>query len=301
MSAIPQLILTKFTQIQSEIWPKVGLIFSEAAGDLFTFEQLAVSPLNGAQPTPEAGSSMMTIQYSFNGLAENPQVMAMPTDTIEGLVKFLSGTAPTEIDDAAVTALRPQMDAIVQGICTAIGGLRSETLIAGDLTVRYQNFVIPPNLERDQILRVDVAFSAGDFKGTISWFCDTETVHFILNETIHEEDPADVPFAQASPTEEAVTSFAEHGDNSSVDRLLDIPLEVSVELGRVKMLVKDVIELGTGSIVEIEKAAGEPVDVLVNGRPVARGEVVVIDDNFGIRITEILNPMDRLNRLSEVA
>jgi flagellar motor switch protein FliN/FliY len=62
-----------------------------------------------------------------------------------------------------------------------------------------------------------------------------------------------------------------------------------------------VVELGTGSIVEIDKAAGEPVDVMVNGRLVARGEVVVIEDNFGVRLTEILNPQERLQRLGEVA
>jgi flagellar motor switch protein FliN/FliY len=67
------------------------------------------------------------------------------------------------------------------------------------------------------------------------------------------------------------------------------------------MLVRDVIELGTGSVVEIDKAAGEPVDVMVNGRIVARGEVVVIEDNFGVRVTEILSPQERLLRLAEVA
>jgi flagellar motor switch protein FliN/FliY len=82
---------------------------------------------------------------------------------------------------------------------------------------------------------------------------------------------------------------------------MDIPLEISVELGRVRMFVKDVLDLGTGSIVELDKAAGEPVDVLVNGRLVAKGEVVVIEDNFGVRITEILTPQERLTRLAEVA
>ena len=82
---------------------------------------------------------------------------------------------------------------------------------------------------------------------------------------------------------------------------MDIPLEISVELGRMKMQVRDVVDLAAGSIVEIDKAAGEPVDVLVNGRLVAKGEVVVIEDNFGVRITEILSPNERLQRLNEAA
>lgn len=69
--------------------------------------------------------------------------------------------------------------------------------------------------------------------------------------------------------------------------VLDIPLEVSVELGRKRMSIREILDLGSGSIVELDKIAGEPVDLLVNGRLVARGEVVVIEDNFGVRITEI--------------
>jgi flagellar motor switch protein FliN len=72
-------------------------------------------------------------------------------------------------------------------------------------------------------------------------------------------------------------------------------------LGRTRLVVKEVVDLGVGAIVEIDKAAGEPVDILVNGRLVARGEVVVIEDNFGVRITEILNPRERLARLGEAA
>jgi flagellar motor switch protein FliN/FliY len=86
-----------------------------------------------------------------------------------------------------------------------------------------------------------------------------------------------------------------------MELILDIPLEVSVELGRVRMLIKDVLELSAGSIVELDRIAGEPVDVLVNGRLVAKGEVVVIEDNFGIRITEIVSPADRLNSVAKRA
>ncbi len=80
---------------------------------------------------------------------------------------------------------------------------------------------------------------------------------------------------------------------------MDIPLDVTVELGRVRMLIKDVLELAMGSIVELDRVAGEPVDLLVNGRLVAKGEVVVIEDNFGIRLTEIVSHADRLAGLGK--
>ncbi len=84
-----------------------------------------------------------------------------------------------------------------------------------------------------------------------------------------------------------------------IELIIDIPLEVTVELGRMRMLIKDILELTSGSIVELDRVAGEPVDLLVNGRLVAKGEVVVIEDNFGIRITEIVSPADRVAGLGK--
>lgn len=86
-------------------------------------------------------------------------------------------------------------------------------------------------------------------------------------------------------------------DQNSMDLLLDVDLDLSVELGRANVPVREVLQLGSGSIVELNKLAGDPVDVLVNGRLIARGEVVVVDENFGVRITEIMNPSDRISRL----
>ena len=79
----------------------------------------------------------------------------------------------------------------------------------------------------------------------------------------------------------------------SMSRVRDIPLEVTVELGRTRLLIRDILDLGAGSIIELDKIAGEPVDLFANGLLVARGEVVVIDDNFGVRVTEIITAADR--------
>lgn len=99
-----------------------------------------------------------------------------------------------------------------------------------------------------------------------------------------------VKFPQLRPSEERVS----HDD---IDRLLDVTLVVSVELGRKQMQIKDILDLGPGKIVELEKLAGEPVDLLVNGKLLARGEVVVVDENFGVRITDLIDPKDRIKML----
>ena len=83
----------------------------------------------------------------------------------------------------------------------------------------------------------------------------------------------------------------------NLDFILDIPLEVSIELGRAKMLVAELLQLGQGSVIELTKLAGEPLEVLVNQKLVARGEVVVVNEKFGIRLTDIISPMERVKQL----
>ena len=89
------------------------------------------------------------------------------------------------------------------------------------------------------------------------------------------------------------------GAPRNVDMLLDVNLEITVELDRKVMMVSELLKLGKGSIVELEKSAGEPLDIFINGRKFAEGEVVVIDDKFGIRITQLLSPKERLKSLGQ--
>ena len=94
-------------------------------------------------------------------------------------------------------------------------------------------------------------------------------------------------------------SQMDSGDDQSrrLDMLLDVPLDVSVELGRCRMTIQNLLALGPGAIVELDKVAGEPLDILINDRLVARGEAVVVNDKFGVRITDIVSPQERIARL----
>jgi flagellar motor switch protein FliN/FliY len=84
---------------------------------------------------------------------------------------------------------------------------------------------------------------------------------------------------------------------TNLDFILDIPLEVSVELGRAKMLISDLLQLGQGSVIELTKLAGEPLEIFVNQKLIARGEVVVVNEKFGIRMTDIISPAERVKQL----
>lgn len=86
-------------------------------------------------------------------------------------------------------------------------------------------------------------------------------------------------------------------DKKNLDFILDIPLQVTVELGRTKMLVKDVLQLNQGAVVELTKLAGEPLDIFVNSKLVARGEAVVVNEKFGVRLVDIVSPNERVEKI----
>jgi flagellar motor switch protein FliN/FliY len=88
-----------------------------------------------------------------------------------------------------------------------------------------------------------------------------------------------------------------NGTSLELDFILDIPLTLNVELGRCRMLISELLQLGQGSVVELAKFAGEPMDVFVNQRLIARGEVVVVNEKFGVRLTDIVSPAERVSKL----
>jgi flagellar motor switch protein FliN len=115
--------------------------------------------------------------------------------------------------------------------------------------------------------------------------------HEVASE-VAAESVAPATFANFAPT------AAGGGAGNDINMILDIPVQLTVELGRTKIPIKHILQLAQGSVVELDALAGEPMDVLVNGYLIAQGEVVVVNDKFGIRLTDIVTPSERLRRLS---
>ncbi len=108
--------------------------------------------------------------------------------------------------------------------------------------------------------------------------------------------------AKTGPEQKAETGGAgkltpEGKEMPNLDFILDIPLEVSVELGRSKVLISELLQLGQGSVIELNKLAGEPLEIFVNQKLIARGEVVVVNEKFGIKMTDIVSPLERVKQL----
>lgn len=97
-----------------------------------------------------------------------------------------------------------------------------------------------------------------------------------------------------------ISNFSEGGTaggGDNLDLLLDIPLEITIELGRTKMLINDLLKLGQGSVIELPKEAGDTLEILANNRLIAKGDVVVVNKKYGIRLTEVISPVERLEKL----
>ena len=106
---------------------------------------------------------------------------------------------------------------------------------------------------------------------------------------------------QASPAmfQDFTGAGIKTGTHNDIDFILDIPVQLTVELGRTKIAIKNLLQLAQGSVVELDGLAGEPMDVLVNGCLIAQGEVVVVNDKFGIRLTDIITPSERIRKLNK--
>jgi len=110
------------------------------------------------------------------------------------------------------------------------------------------------------------------------------------------EKPSSTGLTATSPGLQELSPKTE-GIHPELEFILDIPLEISVEIGRTKMLIRDLLKLNQGSVIELEKLAGEPVEIYVNGKLMAKGEVVVVNERFGVRIVEIISAQERIKKL----
>ncbi len=110
--------------------------------------------------------------------------------------------------------------------------------------------------------------------------------------------PASFDEIESSKEKMEVKKDGRAGENgNNIERILDIPITISAELGRTRMVINNLLQLGHGSVIELDKIAGEPMEILVNDKLVARGEVVVVNEKYGVRLTEIVSPVERIKQL----
>ena len=318
MSEVSAELLTQFVVKQAQVWQSVAMYLSEQNNTLVEIPTPQSSAVPIGDLTGLTADPVLHIQAQFAEQSDAPCLFVVgeqPSERAESqraLLEATLGSAPDTIDDAALAAVQAFGQHLMQGLAIAFGNLTSKTFTPDQIVARYEPIAFPPNfLTVDEVIATRFTVQIPERAPfTLTWLLTENLARALLGMQPAENDPLaallEEPPPTATPTAPSAPAsgvgfnpFAETDETPerNLDLLLDIPLEVSVELGRVTMLIRELLEVGTGSIVELQKAAGEPVEVLVNGRLIARGEVVVVEDNFAVRITEILSPAERIQRL----
>lgn len=294
MTTINPELIAVFGEKQPEIWGAA----TTAAAEVFGADLTMASPLVVAASSEDVQSEMTTpmlvVQFGFEDFQGHTQVLLFPAETAKKLISRATGSNIEEVTDEVANDASDKFAAVIKGLCDGMSSVAGEQLVAASPSVSYQLLSLPPNMEAETLLRTQISLTGDDLNGSATWLVDQSTARMILGPSVPAEVASSEEYEETSDTPKTALE-------RELEVLFDVPLHLSVELGRVKMLVQDVLELTAGSVIELEKAAGEPVDVLVNGCLVARGEVVVIEDNFGVRLTEIVSPQERVQRLGEAA
>lgn len=127
---------------------------------------------------------------------------------------------------------------------------------------------------------------------------DKDSVDDLWADAFNEQQAAEKPSSATDNIFKSLDPSDALGSMQDIDLILDIPVKLTVELGRTKMTIKELLRLTQGSVVALDGLAGEPLDILINGYLIAQGEVVVVSDKYGVRITDIITPSERMRRLS---
>lgn len=290
-------LIQQMNLLQSSVWNSTASALSEFTGAQVTVREATAHAMDLSDIVSLNAQESLVLQFSFAHRPDATQTLLINENAMAGFFMAIQGGFIGAFTEEMLSDAKGFFEALIQGICSGAAAYRGESTLAGAFSTKMRAFTSPDNLvQAHTIMRSTVKLGLGTASLDIHWLLDDESMITLLPSNSRDE----ASFAGHAKQNEVGVSGTPP-DDASLRLLFDIPLEISVELGRVKMVVRDVLDLGAGSIVEIDKSAGEPVDVLVNGRPVARGEVVVIEDNFGVRITEILNPAERLAKLNEAA
>lgn len=292
--------------------------------DLVTMEQLK-------QENP--GACILTeVDYKKGLTGSNFMILQMIDASIIGdLMMGGDGSSPkTEISEMELSAVGEAMNVMMGSASTSMSTLFGRRVEIDPPRVNIKDLaepeaVLAPASEGD-LVRVSFQFFIEDLiDSRMMLLIPLEFAREMADCMNQETQPAPAPTPTASKTVEQdrvanpppaspepsvspsvmvqpvqftpIAPTPSSRENGNIGLLMDVTLQLSVELGGARMKIKDILELGIGSIVELDRLAGEPVDILVNGKLIAKGEVVVIDENFGVKVTDILNPIERVNSL----
>lgn len=308
--------INAITAQQESLWGTVSVSLSEA----INVQATLTSPLVTLLPLSELENAFTGKRVygiaSLQAANAHTLIITLEPSSAAVLADLAVGgdgsNPPEEIDEGTLQILQQVLFVIANGLALACANLMNGECSVAQVECHYET-VNPPMewLTQDNLVRLDAVIDVGSGPlGALTvlgderfglWLAGEEEEASTPTQSTQEASPFQILEEVGGSAAQTFVPLAQAASQplpAGIDLILDVPLELTVELGRKRMFIKEVLDLTVGSIVELDRVAGEPVDVLVNGRIIARGEVVVIEDNFGIRITEIINPQEQLVEIS---
>lgn len=279
---------------------------SELTGTTVTLEQATFTTGSSAKITEDLADQIIGSKNSLNGIVTGDWTIFAPSGTVLQVTGAMLNQENTEVSEEII-------DTFTEVLNNALGSdirILSEQLKneISPTPGQVQSYTNGESLITAIGILVRISFVFNMNGATIPFYIVTpiKTAKNITDLLLPKPNTAQntqqnannsnqngtVPLQAAQFQQFAPLSNVEPLDNLAL--LLDVPMRVTVELGRTRMTIKDILNLGAGSIIELEKLAGEPVDVLVNDKLIALGEVVIIDENFSVRVTKVVTPMERI-------
>ncbi len=259
------------------------------------------------------GTVQVTADYIEGAVGLHSFIMA--EETARQVAALMMAQEEGELTDMALSALTEGFSQMTEAENKTTGGKSGVALKSADLNSKRNTSPAELQLPGGEFVRVRYNFTADGNATELNEIFEINVAKTLVGSELTQMEPsggfqagfqpstfASAPQPQMNvgvqPVQFApLTQGEQLGVTGNIGLLMDVSMQLTVELGRTKMLIKDILGMGEGTIVELDKLAGEPVDLLVNGKLIAKGEVVVIDENFGVRVTDIISPMERISTM----
>ncbi len=317
--------INELKEIFTEVAQIMGTTLSTITGKQVSITSPSVEYISGGDYISQLTGVNVQVKADFTGGAPGFHSFVISEEVAKKIAAMMMAQEEGELTDMALSALNEAFSQMAgaslnvveekTGVKLSTGSINAvkkdnpseiEIPQEGAVRVRYQFSSEGFQSILDEILAVSVAksLSSGSLQKRGVSQGDQAFSPGFQAANVYTGQPAPQPQQQTGtvgvqPVQFAPLNPAEQpsGVPGNIGLLMDVSMQLTVELGRTKMLIKDILAMGEGTIVELDKLAGEPVDLLVNGKLIAKGEVVVIDENFGVRVTDIISPMERISNL----
>lgn len=269
-------LISFFNESIEEQLPNINKSLKDITGNELEISFSDLNPGNSELYLSDNSLPFISMDFTSTGLSHQ---IIVPTDQSSKLTELLGDSIEGDLNEEHLNSLK----SVAKNLTSAFidSGINLSDILIVD---NSDSLNIPNNLQSQKLI-----LRAGDE------IIELNLYHWENQGDLMEDTTLEVQQADFGELDSANGSMSDN----KIDMLLEVELDVTIELGRKKMSIQEVLQLGKGAVIELTKLAGEPVDIYVNQKPLAKGEVVVVDENFAIRITNLVDKSERLKSLGK--